>query len=418
MDVGLALGLSPVKVAALMLQAQGVDVNPGLAADVAKALVGVGYISVAGDTTYAQVPMTIPLDPDSLGNEVRIVIPMSDYALYFTIPGATPQEDVQIVDRHEGWHAIDQKNDWSGINFDNLKTDSLQTIDQKINNPDFMKLSCTAYSSESYADIGAAGDMIRTGHSIDLIDGLIEQRLAYHRDAMHMSPPGLQELKAQITAMGIDKFRALSDQEAEQFYNGVLDKVKLTPASLTLVYQYVQCSLDEREAFIVKNQANPDFTIAFKYINCFITDDVVSVLDVPKTGGFDFGVFIDMMHAASDVQAWDALADLQTRAMKIDGKITPESYAKAYGSLMMELDNRPEGASVYEQMKFESTLVKLKNTFLEAVTTTDYVQANKDHGVDIVATDPALQKLVQPATTPAHKKILGHKKPKNFYYPG
>jgi len=427
MDVGIGLGLSPEKVAMLMLQANGIDADPALAADVADALTGVGYISVADDTTYTQIPMTIPLEPDAQGNEVRIVIPMSDYAPYFDIPGLSPQEDVQMVDRHEGWHAIDQYNNWSDINFDNLKVDSLQTIDQKINNIDFMKLSCVAYNSESYADIGSAGDMIRLGHSIDIIDNIVAVRMAYHKDAMHMSPPALKELKKQITEMGIDKFRALNNEEAEQFYNGVLEKVELTPERLTLVYQYVQCPPEERAAFILKNQADPDFAVAFTYINCFVTEDVVSVLDVPTGGGFDFSVLIDMMHAAGEVQAWDAKADLQKRAFSIDGKITPASYAKAYGSLMNELDNLPEGASLYDQMMFESKIIKLKNTFFDAVATTDYVQANKDRGVDIVKTDPALQKIAnEKEKAPAnnnhkHKKsdqIADKKKSKNFYYPG
>jgi hypothetical protein len=423
MDVGIGLGLAPEKVAMLMLKANGVDADEGLAADVADALTGVGYISVANDTTYTQIPMTIPLEPDAQGNEIRIVIPMSDYAQYFSIPGLSPMDNVHAVDRHEGWHAIDQYNDWSGINFDNLKVDSLQTIDQKINNPDFMKLSSTAYNSESYADIGSAGDMIRLGHSIDIIDDMIAVRMAYHRDAQHMSPPALQELKKEITAMGIDNFRALNNEDAKSFYNDVIEKVQLTPERLTLVYQYVQCSLDEREAFIIKNQANPDFDVAFKYINCFVTEDVVNVLDVPKSGGFDFSIFIDMMHAQSDIQSWDAKTELQKRAFEIDGKITPASYAKAYGSLMKDLDNLPEGASMYQQMVFEGKLIKLKNTFFDAVASTDYVQANKDRGVDIVATDPALQKIANEKDKAPTKKSAGHHKapadkPKNFYYPG
>jgi hypothetical protein len=372
-----------------------------------------GYISAANDTTYTQIPMTIPLDPDSLGHQVRIVIPMSDYAQYFTVPGATPDEDIQIVDRHEGWHAIDTKNSMAGINWDNLKTDQLQTIDQKLNNLDYMKLSCVAYNMESYADIGSAGDMIRNGHSIDLIDDIISVRLGYSKDAMHMSPPGLQELKKEINAMGIDKFRALNDEQANAFYDGVLDNVKLNYERLSLVYKYIQCPLDEREAFIVKNQANPDFAVAFKYINCFVTESTVEVLDVPAGGGFDVGMFITLMQVTHEVQSWDAKAELQKRAMEIDGKITPASYAKAYGSLMNDLNKMPDGTNMYDMWTFESKIVKLKNTFQEAVGNTDYVQANLDHGVDILKVEPSLKDVVKPAAVHKH-----HKQGKTFYYKG
>ncbi|MCE9506970.1 MAG: hypothetical protein K8R48_01460 [Alphaproteobacteria bacterium] len=424
MDVGLGLGLAPEKVAELMLKANGVELTPGLAADVADALTGIGYKSAAGDETYTQIPMMIPLDPDANGNQVRLIIPMSSYAPILDIPGMSLPDEVRTVAMHEGWHAMDLNDRFAGINFDNLDIDSLQTIDQKIGNIDYMKLSCAVYNSESYADVGAAGDLIRGGESIDVIDEMIAFRTANNRDAGHMAPPSLLELKKEILAMGIDNFRALDDAAALDIYNNVIDVAGLTPERLTLVYQYVQCKPDEREAFVVKNQSNPDFDVAFAYINSFVTDKTIDVLEVPPPGGgFDMSLLIDWMRVNDEIAAWDAKTELQKRAFDIDGKITPVSYAKAYGSMMKDLNNLSKDATVYDQMLFESKIIRLKNTFFDAVATTDYVLVNKTYGVDIVATDPALQKIAAEKDKAPTKKSTGHNKSpahksKNFYYPG
>jgi len=108
MDVGIGLGLSPERTAELMLQANGIDPDPSLVFDVTDALTGMGYISAANDTTYTQIPMTIPLDPDSQGNVVRIVIPMSDYAPIVDIPGLSKREtEVTARTVHNITHKLD-----------------------------------------------------------------------------------------------------------------------------------------------------------------------------------------------------------------------------------------------------------------------------------------------------------------------
>jgi hypothetical protein len=218
-----------------------------------------------------------------------------------------------------------------------------------------------------------------------------------------MSPPGLRALQAQISTIGLDKFRALDDQGAEQFYNGVFDKAGLTPARLSFVYQYIQCKQEDRMDFVIKNQACPDFLAAFSYVNYFLT------LDDAKAAhqSADNSIIMEMMARSSGLQSWDAKTDLQKTAMAIDGKITPVSYAKAYGSLMNQLDSLSASADIYEQMLFRSWIVRLKKTYFETVATTDYVLVNQAYGVDILKAEPFLQKLIQQDKTPApvyHRK--------------
>jgi len=411
MDVGLSLGLWPGEVAVQMLWAQGVKPDAILVYQVLEAFTGVAVVSAGHDTTYTSEPKTVWTSPDAQGNIVRIIIPISDYAPCVYIPGLSLQDVTEAVDRHEGWHAIDRKNVKSAFDYSKLNADSLKTIGQKINNIDYLKRSCSRYNSESYADVGSAGDMVRFGHAPELIDQIIAWRTENKKDITHMSPPCLRELQARINGMGLDKFRALDDQAAEQLYNDVIDKVGLTPARLTLVYQYLQCAPEKRMDFVLENQCNPDFTVAFSYINSFVTMDVAERPIAALSGDAEVSsMILDMMNIKGTLQAWDAKADLQKRAFAIDGRITPVSYAKAYGSLMNDLDNQFDGADIYAQALLASKMIKLKNTFLAAVVTTNYVQANKTYGVDIVAAEPSLQKVLQQDKKPDHKKL------KNFFH--
>jgi hypothetical protein len=158
--------------------------------------------------------------------------------------------------------------------------------------------------------------------------------------------------------------------------------------------------------FTLENQCNPDFTIAFSYINSFVTMDVAERPVAALSGDAEVSsMILDMMDIQGTLRAWDAKADLQKRALAIDGRVTPVSYAKAYGSLMNDLDNQFDGADIYAQALLASKMVKLKNTFLVAVTTTDYVMTNKTYGVDVVAVEPSLQQVLQ------HDR-----KPKNFFH--
>ncbi|MCE9506969.1 MAG: hypothetical protein K8R48_01455 [Alphaproteobacteria bacterium] len=395
MDVGLSLGLWPGEVAVQMLWAQGVKPDAILVYQVAEAFTGVAVVSAGQDTTYTSDPKTVWSSPDAEGNIVRIVIPVSDYAPCFYIPGLSSQDMTEAVDRHEGWHAIDRKNIRPVIDYLKLNPDSLKTIRQKNGNLDYLKYSCSKYNRESYADVGSAGDMIRNGRGPELISQLIAWRMANREDVSHMSPPALRELQAQISAMGLDKFRALDDQQAEQLYNGVIDKIGLTPARLTLVYQYLQCAPEKRMDFVVENECDPDFAVAFSYINSFVMLDVAERPVSALSEDTEVSMILDMMDIPAAMQAWDAKTDLQKRAMAIDGKITPASYARAYGSLMNDMDNLFDSADIYTQAFLASKMIKLKNTFLVSVVTTDYVQANKIYGVDIVVAEPSLQKALQ-----------------------
>jgi hypothetical protein len=396
MDVGLALGMPPEIVAEMMLQAQGIqNPTPMLIYQSARALTGALYVSVVNDTAYTQVPMTLQTKPDSLGQVVRIVIPMSDYAPIDMIPGLSLQEMARFVDRHEGWHAIDRKNDFSIIDLPPLNADSLQTIKQKIGNVDYLKRACLKYNGEAYADVGAVGDMIRSGAAPDFIDQLIALRMRGKNDVTHMSPPVLRELQKRIGEMGLDKFRALDDQAAEQLYNGVLDKAGLTPARLALVYKYLQCQPEKRLDFVMANRRDPDFSAAFSYINSFVTEEVAEGPRDPSAKSIDPSMLAEVMGINNSLQSWDAKAALQKRAIDIAGKITPESYARAYGSLMNELDSLSQGAPVAEEILLNSKIIKLKKTFLQVIVKTDYVGANKKYGVDILKVEPALQKNLQ-----------------------
>ena len=413
MDIGTAMGTPTAVTAMKMLSAKGVFPDFTLFNDAGEALTYVMYFSLADDMTYTQFPITLSSRPDPSGKVTYVVIPLSNYAPAFEIKGLSIQDEANFTDRHEGWHALDfalgLKSKWPIIDFSKLKVDSLQTTEDKINNACYLKFSCDIYNCESFADIGAAGDMIRSGQSPEIIGHLIDWRLEGKYDASHMSPPALRELQKRITALGIDKFRALDDTEATSLYSEILDTAGLTPARLALVYKYLKGTDAERAAMVTANQGNPDFACAYSYIACFKSLEVPDIIKVPRG---EFKLTPEMQKIADAVGAWDAKGALEKRAFELGGKITPISLAKAYCSLMNELDDSLLASAENDQILCRTQIIRLKNSFFESVQDADYVAVNAKYGVDIVAAEPSLQKIVEEQKIPLVKKIRIALRPK------
>ncbi len=394
MDVGLALGMDPYSVSISMLQQQGVKPDFSTVFSMTDALTGAPFISAAGDTTYTQVPLTLPGSPDMTGHTYNVVVPISDFAPVFSLDNMSRADFINMVDRHEGWHSIDFKNIFPTDAYTRLgQVDQLQlaTMQQQLNSPDYMTFVCWGGNSESYADLGACGDLIRCGKDVSVIDDIAAFRLANNQDVQHMTPPVLWELKTRIDRMGVEEFRNLSEQETHQLYNDIMDSAGLNPARLTLAYHYMMTPPNERETFIENNKSDPDFIVAFSYMNCFMYWG-------ENPGSTELAHYLaqntppapEIIALTMRVQAWDPHCELAERAFQIDGVITPVSLVKAYGQIIDELDDGLAAKDAYTQIEAQCRMVKLKNTFQQMVTTADYAALNADRGVDILKAKPEL----------------------------
>ena len=87
-------------------------------------------------------------------------------------------------------------------------------------------------------------------------------------------------------------------------------------------------------------------------------------------------------------------AELQDRAFKLKGKITPATMTEAYG--LMENELRDQAVKHPENPLYQIQMTKLQEAYVKDVSTIDYVEANAKHGVKIEEKEAILSKFTGP----------------------
>jgi hypothetical protein len=234
-DAGMALGMEADAVTRMLANAQRTNVTDKVISDVAEEM-KTDWKTPLGIETYTQNPSAhhdLMVD----GPQSCVIVPPSAYhPVEFKIAGLTPQENLELINRHEGWHCLDHRSNLHGLDKDKV---------DKVGTEENAKALSILNHAESLADVGAAGDMIRRGMGTDLIDKLIVWRQDTG-DLNHMSIAALKALKAQINDMGLDRFRRMNDKNARVLYETVTDENTLSPEMAATADAYQRASDAEK----------------------------------------------------------------------------------------------------------------------------------------------------------------------------
>lgn len=389
-DAGTALGLPANAIVQMMLGEQNVQMDPTRARIVAGSMASFFQFSfglVKTQSPSAFVNMT------GAAGEACVIVPSSAHALPFELPGATFQQKVAFVNTHESWHCLDSRYPMHGFDEEAVEKE-MKKPNAARNNATVREFIAIRYNKESLADVGATGDLIRTGRAgLEIIDAVSNWRKRELGDVLHFSPPVLAELKSRIVKMGLPAFRALNDTQAQALYFSVMDAKELTSpiVGYTVMLEDAKTAGQKRALGILAGQ-DPDFIRAQEFRRVYVAAEqaakhapkgTVPLTDKEKAG-------------MAKVRAWNASAMLQERAFALYGKITPQTMIGAYGALQTALMDgirqQPDNAALPVLM------TKLQQTYLNDVRRIDYVAVNARHGVDIAAVEPSLKNIPKPGT--------------------
>ena len=326
---------------------------------------------------YTQDPHAI-LDPSNPGPQAGAIVPSSPYfPPSFRVEGLTHEQNLDFINRHEGWHQKDTQN-----------LVPPQTLAQVVGlgDPKLPGLPAIENRQECLADTGAAGDMIRAGADPSIIPKIIAWR-EHGSELGHMTVGALEGLQKEINDMGLDKFRALGDADARALYQGIAEKGSIRPELAATAQQYLSGTAQERQALDVMSVVSPDTQAALDFLKPY----AVPAPDAKPAGLGQAPLTPTDQELQRSLGNYHPAELLKDRAFSDSGKITPLTLAKAYGELQDELHHdldRDPGNKLWQ-----GQAQKLQQTFINAVQMTDYIQENAARGVDILKAEPLLKGL-------------------------
>lgn len=385
LDVALSLGFAPDFAVENILARQKVHIPDNSLKQAGNKATSY-YESKFGARTYTQDPTAIT----NLKNpqpEACVVVPSSEHALAVDIKGLSRQDQVDFTNRHESWHCLDSK--YNLRHLDPKKVDAIKkgTLASHVNDRTALEIYATVYRKEALADVGAAGDMIRAGKGLDLLDKVSAWRATDTKDLQHLSSPVLDGLKQKINEIGIDNFRKLSDADAQKLYFEATDTFGMTAKSLQMDIRFGTAKPAERKAYVERAKTDEDAARAMLLMGYLVTAPGAQAKAGMSPGDNAL---------AEKLKTWDADKLLDDKAFEISRKITPASIIKAYNAMQEDLHDKMKNDPGNQLYPLQAT--KLQQAFLTHARELDYVGANASRGVDIVQAEPGLKGFAEPAT--------------------
>ena len=368
LDVGLALGLNRMQAVQNLLKQENIPLaQKQLMAVFWNALIE--YTTKYGDFVHTQGPFCLSAMPHE-NNMPTILLPASDNTTLITIDGLPFYKTVQFVNMHEAWHALDNRINYDGIIEDNLSGVSLENPKTYVDNTDAQILFSRRYKKEVSADVAACGQMIRSGGTgLEIIDLVSKARAQAGYDLFHMSPMVLQGLKTEINKIGLDAFKAMSEEESRDFYYRVTHQYGMSALSFHYYAAMEMATAEEMSRFRGMADISPDIKKA------------LTVFDQTRDKSQHKQLMdLENPEAKKALEAYDPKAELIARAHKIGYYITPETVIKAYGRLMNELAKEREKDPSKDDL-ITHKMSRLKMAFVKNLTTIDYVSVNIAHGI-------------------------------------
>jgi hypothetical protein len=260
------------------------------------------------------------------GTRLCIVVPASGGLLNEVVSGLIPAiglpRTIEFINRHEIWHCRDRSPPYKN------------------------------YRNEAFADTAAVGDMIRGGAGMEVLDAVTNWREARAWDLDHWTSPVLKALKGEIGRMGLDRFRALGDDAAENLYHRVADRNGLSPTEAMNAFVLHRLFRDEEGRQTLRQQAKTDPAVA----QGLALADAYAGLPQEAT------VTLPSPELGRRLEEWNAAARLRAKAQETGGGETSQTRNRAYDALRKELRARMD-ADPFNAYYAEQVL-SLRTTFL------------------------------------------------------
>lgn len=374
-DVAVALGLPLSLVIQHEVRKYDKEAGTGPARSAAPHAVRT-FRPASGVTTYTQNPSAFP-NMTSEKAEPCLILPASDHAFPFTIDGMTHAQKIEFANIHEGWHCLDTRYRMTQAQMDALNKGDVTDMEEIILSADLTVAISVMHHKETVADVAALGDMVRRGHSPDIIDKAIAWRQqGVQSDYIHYSVPALVALKGEIDAMGVEAFRKLPLEKASETYFNITDAHALTPSRLQAMALYLSGGPQIRDVLNGAAAQSSDITKGIAYAEQIMKPgapqqpmrDIIAAFAPPDMA---------LRQALLD---WKPLDKLEQTAFAQGGKITPETLITAYSSMQSQLHSELTGE---DPRLAREKMSLLKAIFTRYLRTADYIAVNDKFGVDI-----------------------------------
>lgn len=386
-DAGMAFGMNPLEIVAVMTDARHVSTDPHTILSAVEAMSNSVTLPYLPLPTYTQAPLTL-LDPDTADKSACLVIPASSHLNLFKIEGMTQETAIRYANMHESWHCKD------GMNVAPPATvppPTTTVAEQKqAEAKGMLELIARKSRQESLADVGALGDLIRAGEQPNVIDAIIHWRQDMPHDVLHYSPPVLRALKQEIAHMGLARFRALNDRQARDFYYGVVERTGMTARQMEFVALLQEGPPEAKNLITRLAKTNAEAARAVEMVNY---DTVISdAIETQRREKAATPLTPEEHAMMTTLGQYNAARQLVDNAFDTDGRITPKTLTAAYGrlqtALQTESNSTPSMASLTN-----AKLNKLQESYFIVVQFIDYLGENAKRGVDITALEPCLKDL-------------------------
>ncbi|HYD19107.1 MAG TPA: hypothetical protein VEF76_11570, partial [Patescibacteria group bacterium] len=256
LDIGMSLGLKEPEILRQLLAAEQVKNMPGREIKDIAAKFARRAPSILGYLTHTQEASA----HNDGGVGVAVVVPTSDHALLFEIPGLTVAEQVELINTHEMWHTLNNR-----FNQTHAANEAVGAYLRTGDWPEFVKdnramfLYSQLIKSETLSDVAGVGDMIRAGYGMHILDRMRDKRAGNILDTQHMSVEALDALKAHLEKTGVENFRTLDDKAARDLYLKITEESGVSPGMLKFLYSWYDLPDDAaRDAEKAKAGSNPD----------------------------------------------------------------------------------------------------------------------------------------------------------------
>lgn len=329
--------------------------------------------TVSGENSYTQNPHALYLmNQDAKVEGPCLIIPMPSNTIpdALKIPGMNIRDNARFSNLHEGWHCLD-----TTYYTKHFAPEIYQSFDPKdlttlLSNGPGREAYINQHKLEAFADVATIGTLIRAKtYDLTLADTIAAWRENKFEDLIHYTSPVLKGFKEKIEKIGIDGFRALTDDKAREFYYATVETYALTPRGLE-----IKIRRDNNDISVKVDKDDPDAKRAATYTH------VAQPVDVNELASA-FTAILDgkgkdtaeLMHAKkiNDTLAnWKPFEELTEKARK-SGNLTPESITHAYVVSMNEL-YRLSITDTANADLYEEKATRLKKSYIEETSGFDY----------------------------------------------
>lgn len=399
LDVGIALGMKPAVVIDSLMAMNGATgfKDDSLQLDLMGFFTNRIYESRYGTEVVNQTPHAFASRD---GGQASVMFPVSNFTLdEYAIKGMTFDQVQDFINRHEGWHCIDTKTIIDVHSFDQIRV-GFRDLDGMRADTASLNVATMINRQEMLADIGALGDMVRAGEGTNVITAVKNWRATNYGDYLHQTEDGLNALQAEIKEMGLSKFRRMDHKTAQDMYIRIMEKHALNPDIICAMVDYKAASGPQKTSLRIKSKKDEVLAAGISKWEQIRKREILSKRKTLNKAW-------SRLKEPYALKKWNPLAAMVDGAVAESGEITPISMIHSYNRLYTALQN--EMGEKHNPVIAEK-LLRLKESFVDALTEMDYVSENAELGIDITkrktllaSTEDAIQ---SPGKTAGSAKMI------------